>query len=99
MSGRLATRKAWPMPPRRGKQKRYPVISGRQLRAGMRQSIPSSSIESCADVKCTQPDSALMAIAIGFSLVPAALIVLSLAWLRRYSLDAEQVAAAHEVIG
>ncbi len=33
----------------------YPAISGRQLRAGMRQSIPSSSIESCAGVSETTP--------------------------------------------
>ncbi len=34
-----------------------------------------------------QPDSARTAIAIGFSLVPAALIALSLFFLRRYTLD------------
>ena len=33
----------------------YPAISGRQLRAGMRQSMPSSSIESCAGVSETTP--------------------------------------------
>ncbi|MFD1827646.1 MFS transporter [Mumia zhuanghuii] len=34
-----------------------------------------------------QPDSALTAIAIGFSVVPAVLVALSLLWLRRYTLD------------
>ncbi len=38
-----------------------------------------------------QPDSALTAIVLGFSLLPAALTALSLLWLRRYSLDALEV--------
>lgn len=38
-----------------------------------------------------QPDSALTAIVLGFSLLPALLTLLSLAWLTRYSLDAEEV--------
>ena len=38
-----------------------------------------------------QPDSALTAIALGFSLLPALLILVSLVWLPRYSLDAEEV--------
>jgi len=38
-----------------------------------------------------QPDSALTAITLGFSVLPAVLIVLSLLWLRRYSLDAAEV--------
>jgi Na+/melibiose symporter-like transporter len=38
-----------------------------------------------------QPDSALTAIVLGFSLLPALLTLLSLVWLRRYSLDAEEV--------
>lgn len=42
----------------------------------------------------SQPDSALTAIALGFSLVPAALVLISLWWLRRYSLDADAVARA-----
>ena len=42
----------------------------------------------------TQPDSALTAIALGFSLVPAALTILSLWWLRQYTLDPAEVAAA-----
>ena len=44
----------------------------------------------------TQPGSALTAIALGFSLVPAALTVLSLWWLRQYTLDPAQVARATE---
>ncbi|MET0526340.1 MAG: MFS transporter [Nocardioides sp.] len=38
-----------------------------------------------------QPDSALTAITLGFSLLPATVIVLSLWWLSRYSLDATEV--------
>jgi Na+/melibiose symporter-like transporter len=38
-----------------------------------------------------QPDSALTAIVLGFSLLPAALTLVSLAWLSRYRLDAEEV--------
>jgi GPH family glycoside/pentoside/hexuronide:cation symporter len=41
----------------------------------------------------SQPDSALTAIALGFSLVPAALVLLSLHWLRQYTLDPAEVAA------
>ncbi|MDP3967162.1 MAG: MFS transporter [Nocardioides sp.] len=43
----------------------------------------------------TQPDSALTAIVLGFSVLPAVLVVASLWWLRRYTLTAEEVAAAH----
>jgi len=42
----------------------------------------------------SQPDSALTAIALGFSLVPAALTIVSLWWLRQYTLDTAEVAAA-----
>ncbi len=38
-----------------------------------------------------QPSSALTAIVLGFSVLPAALTLLSLVWLRRYSLDAATV--------
>jgi GPH family glycoside/pentoside/hexuronide:cation symporter len=38
-----------------------------------------------------QPDSALTAIVIGFSILPAVLTLLSLVWLSRYSLDAKEV--------
>ena len=40
-----------------------------------------------------QPDSALNAITIGFSVVPAVLTLVSLWWLRQYTLDAAEVAA------
>lgn len=43
----------------------------------------------------TQPSSALTAIVIGFSALPALLTVLSLFWLRRYSLTADDVEEAH----
>jgi len=42
----------------------------------------------------TQPQSALTAIILGFGLVPAVLIVISLWWLRHYNLTAEAVAEA-----
>ena len=42
----------------------------------------------------SQPDSALTAIALGFSIVPAALTILSLWWLRQYTLDPAEVAAS-----
>ncbi|WP_307807948.1 MFS transporter [Nocardioides xinjiangensis] len=41
-----------------------------------------------------QPGSAQTAIVLGFSVVPALLVLASLWWLRRYSLDATEVAAA-----
>ncbi len=46
-----------------------------------------------ADV--AQPASAVAAIVLGFSLLPAALTLLSLLWLARYTLTAEDVALAH----
>ncbi|MGB0099904.1 MAG: MFS transporter [Nocardioides sp.] len=46
---------------------------------------------SSTDGDAVQPGSALTAITLGFSVLPAALIVLSLWWLRRYSLDADDV--------
>ena len=42
----------------------------------------------------SQPGSALTAIALGFSIVPAALTILSLWWLRQYTLDPAEVAAS-----
>ncbi len=47
----------------------------------------------------TQPGSALTAIALGFSLVPAALTFASLWWLRQYTLDPAEVAAATSAPG
>lgn len=46
---------------------------------------------SSTDGDAVQPDSALTAITLGFSVLPAVLIVLSLVWLVRYSLDAGDV--------
>ncbi len=40
-----------------------------------------------------QPDSALTAITLGFSVLPAVLVLVSLAWLARYTLDAQAVEA------
>src|SRR3712207_5569580 len=41
-----------------------------------------------------QPGSAVPAVTLGFSLLPAALVLLSLLWLRRYALTAADVDAA-----
>ena len=49
---------------------------------------------SSENVDVTQPGSALTAITLGFSLLPAALVLASLWWLRRYSLDATEVESA-----
>jgi GPH family glycoside/pentoside/hexuronide:cation symporter len=46
---------------------------------------------SSTDGDVAQPDSALTAITLGFSVLPAALVLLSLVWLRRYSLGADDV--------
>jgi Na+/melibiose symporter-like transporter len=46
---------------------------------------------SSTDGDIAQPDSAVTAITLGFSLLPAVLILLSLWWLRRYSLDHDTV--------
>lgn len=46
----------------------------------------------------TQPDSALTAITLGFSVLPAVLTLLSLWWLRQYTLDAAEVAAAEGAV-
>ncbi len=46
---------------------------------------------SSTDGDIAQPDSALTAITLGFSVLPAVLIVLSLVWLTRYSLNAAEV--------
>ncbi|MBA2954438.1 MFS transporter [Nocardioides sp. MAH-18] len=46
---------------------------------------------SSTDGDVAQPDSALTAITLGFSLLPAVLVLLSLVWLRRYSLGVADV--------
>jgi GPH family glycoside/pentoside/hexuronide:cation symporter len=46
---------------------------------------------SSTDGDAVQPDSALTAITLGFSLLPAALVLLSLVWLVRYTLGSDQV--------
>lgn len=46
---------------------------------------------SSTDGDVAQPDSALTAITLGFSILPAVLVVVSLAWLARYTLTSEQV--------
>ncbi len=50
-------------------------------------------VSSTDDESVVQPDSALTAITLGFSLLPAVLILLSLVWLARYSLTHEEVDA------
>jgi Na+/melibiose symporter-like transporter len=49
---------------------------------------------SSTDGDVAQPDSALTAIVLGFSVLPALLVLLSLVWLRRYALDAATVDTA-----
>ncbi len=49
---------------------------------------------SSTDGSAVQPASAVTAITLGFSVLPAALVLASLAWLARYALTAEDVAAA-----
>jgi Na+/melibiose symporter-like transporter len=46
---------------------------------------------SSTDGDAPQPDSALTAITLGFSVLPAVLVVISLAWLVRYTLSSDQV--------
>ncbi len=48
---------------------------------------------SSTDGDVAQPDTAVTAITLGFSVLPALLVVASLAWLTRYSLGSEQVDA------
>jgi glycoside/pentoside/hexuronide:cation symporter, GPH family len=50
---------------------------------------------SSTDGDALQPDSALTAITVGFSVVPAVLVLASLVWLVRYRLDAHDVDAPH----
>ncbi len=52
---------------------------------------------SSTDDDVLQPDGALAAITYGFSVLPALLVVASLWWLRRYTLDARQVSPDEEV--
>src|SRR4051794_10749996 len=51
---------------------------------------------SSTDGDAVQPDSALTAITLGFSLLPAALVLLSLWWLVRYTLGSDQVDLTHD---
>ena len=52
--------------------------------------------QSSTDGDVVQSGSAVTAITLGFSVLPAALVVLSLWWLRRYSLDSDEV---NETVG
>lgn len=56
-------------------------------------------VSSTSGVEVVQPGSALTAIALGFSVLPAVLVLGSLWWLRSYSLDADEVRAALEETG
>ncbi len=53
--------------------------------------LATGGYRSSTDGDVAQPDSALTAITLGFSILPAALVALSLVWLVRYRLDAAQV--------
>jgi Na+/melibiose symporter-like transporter len=48
--------------------------------------------ESSTSNDVQQSDTTLAAITYGFSVLPALLVVVSLWWLRRYTLDAQEVA-------
>jgi glycoside/pentoside/hexuronide:cation symporter, GPH family len=54
---------------------------------------------SSTDGDVAQPDSALTAITLGFSVLPALLVVLSLVWLVRYSLGSDQVDVQPDATG
>jgi Na+/melibiose symporter-like transporter len=60
-----------------------PAIYGQVIALGGYRSSTTGNV--------AQPDSALNAIVVGFSLMPAVLTVASLWWLRRYSLEAQEV--------
>lgn len=53
--------------------------------------IAAGGYRSSTTGEVAQPDSALTAIVLGFSVLPAVLTLASLLWLRRYSLDAQEV--------
>ena len=53
--------------------------------------LAAGGYRSSTDGDVAQPDSALTAITLGFSVLPALLVVVSLGWLARYSLGSDQV--------
>ena len=53
--------------------------------------LAAGGYRSSTDGDVAQPDSAQTAITLGFSVLPALLILVSLAWLVRYSLDSDEV--------
>jgi Na+/melibiose symporter-like transporter len=53
--------------------------------------LASGGYRSSTDGDVAQPDSALTAITLGFSVLPALLVAVSLVWLARYTLGSEQV--------
>lgn len=53
--------------------------------------VEGGFISSTADVDVTQPDSALTALLLGFTLLPAALMVVAIVFQRRYRLDPARV--------
>jgi GPH family glycoside/pentoside/hexuronide:cation symporter len=60
--------------------------------------LAAGGYRSSTDGDIAQPDSALTAITLGFSLLPAALVILSLLWLVRYTLGSDQVDEAAEAV-
>jgi glycoside/pentoside/hexuronide:cation symporter, GPH family len=55
--------------------------------------LASGGYRSSTDGDVAQPDSAVTAITLGFSVLPALLVVVSLTWLARYTLGSDQVDA------
>ena len=92
----------WTPPARARTARASSPVSGRPVRPSAWPSVPGCSplvlalggYVSSTGADATQPASALTAITLGFSLMPAVLTLLSLVWLSRYSLTAEDVAAA-----
>jgi glycoside/pentoside/hexuronide:cation symporter, GPH family len=60
--------------------------------------LAAGGYRSSTDGDVPQPDSALTAITLGFSVLPALLVVVSLVWLVRYALGSEQVDEAAEPV-
>jgi Na+/melibiose symporter-like transporter len=58
--------------------------------------LASGGYRSSTDGDVAQPDSALTAITLGFSVLPAVLVVVSLVWLARYTLGSDEVDADPE---
>ena len=66
------------------------------FRSAVRPVLALGGYRSSTDGGTAQPDSALNAITLGFSVLPALLVAISLIWLVRYSLGSDEVDADPE---